>query len=892
MKPYDSRQVRLLVAVAAAMLVFLLRMATDSLAGANVQWLWFVMAVAFSARFGGFKPGLITAGPLLAAGYYLDSGQTAALALADNTVPFAPHAATSPLYSAILFSLTAAAICAAMQRLRMERFHAQHARHRLHDVLESTQDAILSVDGDLCCLYVNARAGRIAKKHPSLLYGKSLRTVFPETPASVIYRELQRTLREGIPSHFEDRVADANRWYEFSAYPAAAGVNIFVRDITAGKSAERERNSVAAALEGERIRLESVMRELPVGVVIASTEMRVELVNQKAEAILEGKLRPGDDLRSAGQPRLQTAGGEAAEPAFWPLRQTLENGERLVDLDLGYTRADGVATALVVNSLPLTGADGKLWGAMATYSDVTPVREMQRALVTSEARMRRLFDSPIIGVISGNEDSILEANDAFLAMLGYSRDDLSDGGLRWAEITPPEFLFRDAEAIRQLSEKGFAEQFEKEYIAKDGRCVPVMLGSAAYDKGHWSPWIAWVLDRTEHRKLETHLREVAKLESIGLLAGGIAHDFNNILTSILGNASLAFEIIADDHNARELLENTIQSTERAADLTRQLLAYAGKGRFVVRDVNLSELTNEIGRLVRTSVPRNVELELRLSPGLPPVEADATQLQQLIMNLVINGAEAVGDATGKVLVTVEAIHLSENDFGNSIGHVAGLNVDLSSGEYVSLVVQDSGCGMDEETLQRIFDPFYTTKFTGRGLGLAAAMGIVRTHNGALRVESAVGTGSKFQVLLPVSRTTETQPRPDDPPLTARGAGTVLVVDDEETIRNFARSALERYGYTVLLANDGRDALNIYRGLYYCVSMVVLDLTMPKMNGEETLANLLAINPNARVLLMSGFDGTETVNGSTEKSTVGFLQKPFTAAELTARVQELLSDGSQE
>ncbi|MDQ1472800.1 MAG: two-component system, cell cycle sensor histidine kinase and response regulator CckA [Bryobacterales bacterium] len=884
MKQYDSRLYRFLVAVAAAASALVMCLATESFMGVQAEWLWFVLAVAVSAWFGGLKPGLITACPLLAAGYYLDSTRAQAGALPNSALhPFGVVSALapSPALAALLYLVTAVVICAAMQQLRMKQFGAQQTGHRLHNVLESTPDAILSLDNEFRCLYANVRAGLIAKKQPAHLYGKSLRTLFPETPSVIIYKELHRALRERAPVHFEDRLELSNTWFEFDAYPADAGLNLFVRDISAKKAAEVARSAATSALETEHLRLESVLREMPVGVLIVSAGFRVELANQTAADLFGQSFDVGDDLNCGKKGQLRTLSGVVIEPDEWPLSRTLTTGERALNVELEYTDPGGTTVTLVVNTIPITGANGKLRGAMGTYTDVTSNRRMQKALGVSEARLRRLFDSPIIGVISGNEDSILEANDAFLTMLGYSREDLSDGGLKWAEITPQEFSERDANAIVQLNTSGFADQFEKEYIARDGHRVPVLIGSAAYDPGHWAPWIDWVLDRSEHRKLENRLRESAKLESIGLLAGGIAHDFNNILTSILGNASLAFEKLQPTHPARGLLEDTLRATERAADLTRQLLAYAGKGHFIVRAVDLSDLILEISRLLRTSIPRNVELDLSLPKDLPPLEADATQLQQLIMNLVINGAEAIGERAGTVRVTVKAIHASAQWLQS-----AGLNADLKAGEYLSMEVEDDGCGMDAATLRLIFDPFFTTKFTGRGLGLAAATGIVRAHRGGMHVRSSLGSGSLFHIVLPVSSTYAVAPRQEYSPDAIPGSGTILVVDDEEMIRTVAKTSLERYGYTVLLASDGKEALDIYRGVFYSISLVVLDLTMPRMSGEETLGNLRAINPAAKVLMTSGFDEMETVGRLTGKGLAGFLQKPFTAAALASKVREII------
>ena len=254
-----------------------------------------------------------------------------------------------------------------------------------------------------------------------------------------------------------------------------------------------------------------------------------------------------------------------------------------------------------------------------------------------------------------------------------------------------------------------------------------------------------MLDLSEHRKLEERLRQAAKAESIGLLAGGVAHDFNNLLTIIIGNASMAQMMLSEDSPGRAQIEDALRAAERAADLTRQLLAYAGKGRFVVREADVSTAIRDIGKLFRASAPAQVDVRLELSQGLPMVRADVTQLQQLVMNLVINGVESIGEKrTGLVRVATSAMTVDDKFLQS-----AEWLDDIAPGQYVLIEVTDDGCGMDAETRARIFDPFFTTKFTGRGLGLAAAAGIVRAHRGGMMVRSAPAQGSSFQVYLPTA-----------------------------------------------------------------------------------------------------------------------------------------------
>ncbi|HEV2447515.1 MAG TPA: PAS domain S-box protein [Candidatus Sulfopaludibacter sp.] len=418
---------------------------------------------------------------------------------------------------------------------------------------------------------------------------------------------------------------------------------------------------------------------------------------------------------------------------------------------------------------------------------------------------------------------------------------------------------------------------------KDGSQIRVSSRWAVRHDGSGTPlgFLEINTDITEKRRIEEQLRHTQKLESLGVLAGGVAHDFNNLLTGILGNASLALDKLGAQHPDRLLIEEVMKAAERAADLTRQLLAYAGKGRFVMRTVNLSRLVREIGGLVQTSIPKVVQLRLQLADTLPGIDADPGQLQQIVMNLVINGAEAIGPEGGTVLVRT-GVQQVDQQYIATMSATAGA---LQPGEYVCLEVHDTGCGMDAETLQKIFDPFFTTKFAGRGLGLSAVLGIVNAHRGALRVYSEPGQGTTFKVLFPGSRR-PLEAAPSESMADLAGSGTVLVVDDEEVVRQTARHTLERYGYLTVSASDGASALDLYRRLQSEICLVLLDLTMPVMNGEEALHQMQSINPQVRVLLTSGYNEVEAVQRFAGKGLAGFIQKPYTASALAEKVKQVL------
>ncbi len=387
--------------------------------------------------------------------------------------------------------------------------------------------------------------------------------------------------------------------------------------------------------------------------------------------------------------------------------------------------------------------------------------------------------------------------------------------------------------------------------------------------------------RRERRQLEDRLRRAQKLESLGLLAGGVAHDFNNLLTGILGNASLALDLTPETAVTREMLNDIIRASERAADLTRQLLAYAGKGNFVVEPVNLSSLVREISDLIRSSAPRNVTLELDLQPNVPAIEADATQMQQLVMNLILNAAEAAGERPGEVRISTGVCLIAPGE------PVTQYRPDPPPpGTYVTVQVSDDGCGMTEAVQVQVFDPFFTTKFTGRGLGLSAALGIVRSHRGAISVESKEGVGSTFTVLLPAVESMQTWVAPVEEKRATEpvSAAAVLIIDDEDMVRRAARAALEHFGYSVFEASNGQDGTDLFSRLHDRISVVFLDLSMPRMDGHEVWQYIRRIRPDIGIVISSGFEEADAMKQFSRDPALFFLKKPFTAGALAEKIRE--------
>jgi CheY-like chemotaxis protein len=367
------------------------------------------------------------------------------------------------------------------------------------------------------------------------------------------------------------------------------------------------------------------------------------------------------------------------------------------------------------------------------------------------------------------------------------------------------------------------------------------------------------------------------------MAGGIAHDFNNLLTGILGNASLLEETARDQD--RPFASEIVLAAERAADLTRQMLAFAGKGRFVVEIVDLKTIIQENLTLLRASLSRSVTFELEIDGEACLIEADRAQIQQIIMNLLINASEAIGEGPGTVTVRTGATERADGRFSSR------MQAAIPPGDYVLLEIGDNGSGMDADTLKRIFDPFFTTKFTGRGLGLAAVLGIVKGHRGDIEVVSQPGAGTTFKILLPKaasagSRAMEQETLADAAPAANTGK-TVLVVDDEETVRMAAARALQRQGHRVLVAANGAEALEILRG-DSGVGLVVLDLTMPVMTGGQAIPLIKEMCPGLPIILSSGFAEAEISRRYADVGIADFLQKPYTAATIAAKVRQIFQN----
>ncbi|MEW6595175.1 MAG: response regulator [Thermodesulfobacteriota bacterium] len=497
---------------------------------------------------------------------------------------------------------------------------------------------------------------------------------------------------------------------------------------------------------------------------------------------------------------------------------------------------------------------------------------------------RDLFDRAPFAYQSLDEHGIIrEVNRTWLDMLGYAEKS-EVIGKAFTAFVHPKWLEQVKENFPRYKQQGFIHGMEYKLIRKDGMFVDITACGRISSKedGSFKQTHCLLQDVTdskraesERKKIEEQMRHVQKLESLGVLAGGIAHDFNNLLMVILGNADLALSELSPVSPARENILAIEKAARRSAELCKQMLAYAGKGRFVVQPISLSEIVGAMTHMLEVSVSKKNVLKYNLAPNLPLVEADISQIRQVIMNLVINAAEAIGDRSGVISITTGAMECDTAYLANTFVY----EQHLPEGVYCYIEVADTGCGMDNEIKARLFDPFFTTKFTGRGLGMSAVLGIARSHHGAIKVYTETGRGTTIKVLFPALLAGDRQPATiacyADPCFAGK---TLLLVDDEETVRTVGRQMLERMGFAVIPAKDGREAVELYRSQHESIDCVIMDLTMPHMDGEEAFREMRRIRSDVQVVLSSGYHEQEVTQRFTGKGLAGFIQKPYTMAPL--------------
>lgn len=681
-------------------------------------------------------------------------------------------------------------------------------------------------------------------------------------------------MRTGAPTEREV-LADDGRWFLRRVLPyrtqdgRIAGAVVTLSDVSRLKEAEEHWRRLAAVLSDSNDAL-----------TVQDFDGRILSWNQAAS-----RMYGWTEAEAVGQSVIQLIVPEDRRRGLQEVMGRLRRGEVVPSFETERLTKDSRRLTVWLTATALRDRGGSPVLLATTERDVTERRLAETALQESERFANAIFDTSPVGIQVFGADGTFERMNA--AQRHLPPRPQKDGDKPINVLKDSVFGASDLGSAFRRAYQGHVVELPETNISYEraGRRRAIALEQLLFpvrdEQGRVQAVISLCHNVTE-RKVARE-RDSQRLESLGVLAGGIAHDFNNLLAAMLGHVDLAAFKLPHDHPSRPDLEVARKAIDRAADLTRQMLAYSGRGKIQVRLVDLSEVVRDNLRLLRVALPKRVQVDSQLAQGLPAIAADAGQLQQVVMNLVTNAAEAIGPDGGTVRVTTHA-----RDLGLETEELSGLaGARLPSGEHVFLEVADEGCGMDEETAARMFDPFFTTKATGRGLGLSAVLGIVRAHNGGISVRSAPGQGSTFRVAFPAYSGTETEmltePREPEAELESVSA-LVLVIDDEELIRNLSATVLARAGFRSLLAPDGLagvEALEKHAGE---VEVVILDLSMPGLSPAETIRRLRAVKPGVRLVVTSGFSEPDALLGL--EGITAFIPKPSTPAVYVEAVRAAL------
>jgi PAS domain S-box-containing protein len=756
--------------------------------------------------------------------------------------------------------------CLAAERRRAET-ELQESNRRLREMLENVELIAMTLDRDGTITFCNDFLLRVTGwKREEVIGGSWFENFLPES-AAVVKRVFLENIETGtIPPHYRNPIKTRTGELRMIAWNNTMlrddagqiiGTASIGEDIT-----ERERAQAARQESEERYR--TLFGYAPDGIVITDPAGHATDVNARVCLLLD-------------YPREELIGRHAAEILAEEERARI--GPVLSGIKVNseyqgewkFQRRDGsiFPAEVIATRMP----DGNLLGVIR---DITERKK-------TEARFRRLVDSNAQGVFFWKTNgAITEANDAFLRLVGYTREDLEAGHIDWLAMTPPEFADLDRRASEEIATKGICTPYEKEYIRKDGAQVPILIGAAVFEDSP-DEGVCFVIDLTERKKLEQQFLRAQRIESIGTLAGGIAHDLNNQLGPIIMSLDL-LKMKFTDPESQELLDLLGTSAQRGADMVRQVLSF-GRGVEGRRmEVQVRHLLGDIEKIARDTFAKDIQVRAIVPHDLWTVVGDPTQLHQVMLNLCVNARDAMPDGG---LLTISAENLTLD------AQYVAMNPEAQPGPYVLLKVEDSGTGMPPEVITKIFDPFFTTKELGKGtgLGLPTSLGIVRSHGGFIRVYSELGKGTTFKVYLPAQTESSPAAIPAPEEEMPRGHGElILVVDDEASVRQITKQTLEAFGYRVLLAADGAEALAAYSTHGPEISAVLTDMMMPVMDGPATIRVLRKLNVNLPIIAASGLSAIDHVAQAASLGVKHFLPKPYTAETLLKILKQVLSDKS--
>jgi PAS domain S-box-containing protein len=768
----------------------------------------------------------------------------------------------------------------------MERVQAiealRRSEERFRALVEKSADGITLLSADGVVTYASPSSARMLGYRPEELVGRSW-TEFAHRDELARLRAL---MSEALLSPEKDVLLNGRvrhkdgSWRHLEANcrnrlddPSVAAIVINYRDVTDRKRTEE---SLRESEEDYRLVVQNIDEVIwcvriaddpQRGQLVLMTDQVAGMTGYRAEDFLHdpdlwASLVHPDDEAVLSQSIRELAAGRGAVTRAYRLRH----------------RETGQYRWLEDRLVPQTDAQGKLVGIFGVGRDITERRQAEEALREGERRFRGLFESsPDAIFVEDLDGNVLDVNPAACRLHGMGRDELL--GRHVLELVPEPERERVRADFERLT-RGEVERVRGFSRTHDGRAIPVELTTRRISYSGRPALLLHVRDLTERERLEEQARQAQKMEAVGRLAGGVAHDFNNLLTGICGYGELLLRGLPPDDPVREGLQLIIRASERAAGLTRQLLAFSRRQVLQPRVLDLNAVVAGMEEALRRVVGEAVRLRLRLGTGLRAVQVDPGQLEQVIVNLALNARDAMPQG-GTLTLETRSAELTE-----AFTHT---RPEVRPGPYSVLAVGDTGRGMAEEVLSHIFEPFFTTKAAGKGtgLGLATVYGVVKQSGGHVEVASTPGQGSVFEVYLPaVPECPARAEAAEAPAEMPRGTETVLLVEDEDTVRAYVATILRQHGYTVLEACDSAEALEVCERHPGVIQLLLTDVVLPDLNGRELAGRLLALRPRLKVLAMSGYANEMVFERGTRNVGMAYLQKPFTSAALLGKVRQVL------
>lgn len=784
-------------------------------------------------------------------------------------------------------------IVALRRKVRLKTAELQEQGSLMKSIINGTTDAVFIKDTKGRYVVVNDEVVRLFGRPRSEILGRDDAEFFPRQEAQFLRSSDQEimaarevvTREERITTLEESRVYLATKGPVYDKLGLVSGMFGISRDISNLKQAEIEAHRYSQLLKrtGEIALVGGWELDLATMKLFWS-----DLVREIHEVSPDATITVAQAIEFYAP---------AARPVIQNLVDALIASGTAYDIELPIITAKG-NLIWVRTQGDAEYSDGRVVKIFGSFQDITGRKQMEERLKQSNEQLQFVLEGSQLGTWDWNiETGEVARNERWAEMLGYTPGEVDRSIEHWSTMVHPDD--RDA-AWNSIDDhlKGRTPLHHAEYrmLAKDNQYKWILDqarivkrdagGRPIRMSGTHTDITERKLAEVEKQQLEQQMHHAQRLESLGVLSGGIAHDFNNILAVIIGHCGLAK---MDPARAEESMSQIEGAADRAADLCRQMLAYAGKAHFVQVRLSLKELVDEMAKMLKPTISPKVQIRLDYATEIPAIFADASQLRQIVMNLIINAAEAIGTGEGEISIALAKSEVTEGGSDRDY-----LGKAIAAGWYLCLEVSDNGCGMDNETLRRIFEPFYTTKFTGRGLGMSAVLGIITAHKGALQLSSRPGRGTTFKVYLPVTREDSCVLQAQSQvlaPAPWQGRGTVLLVEDEEQVRAVAAAMLASFGFDVLEAVNGRDALELYQSNRSAIVMVVTDMGMPVMDGHDFFMALKKINPKLPVIISSGFGDADVNSKLGREDIAGLISKPYSLDQFRDVLKGVL-DGERE